>query len=307
VRGFLADDPFRPTKAGTFVRYFMLVAKNAAGEICGVRDGCVLFNQGYGSDQCVIFLARLFMLPAARGTALSLWLRIAPVEIAMQHLADLHDRCLITLPLPDAPEAYFGLRLNLTAEMEYFAQQDRASLARILFYGRGGFRAISPGHVPYAQPDMRPAAQIHATGARPVPLMILVRRIGREQEATMPIDEARVMLQLLYDDFVCQCAPEHLEGNLALVLRRLEHRAQTEDHVELLPLPTGRGNVDRLRALFRTDVLLNHYTDYAETISLEAMSPASSPLDEELSEIARELAARSRRHVYRRRNPRLRR
>lgn len=303
IRGFLLDDPHEPTASGTFVRYFLLVAKDREGNICGVRDGCVLYNEAYATDLSVVYLSRIFMLPAARGTALSLWLRIAPIEIAVSYLHALHTAGSITLPRPDAPAAYFGMRLTLTAEMEYFTPEDRRSLSRILFYGRGGFAAINPDHFPYAQPDVRDPELIRATGSQALPFMILVRRMGREDEATMPIDEARAMMQLLYDDFVCQVAPEHLEQSLAHAARRLEERAKSQDFAELLPLPTGRHNLDRLRALFRKHVLATHYRHVVPLDEEAGQDPADNPrwLDDELSQIARDLAARPRPRVYRRR------
>ena len=64
------------------------------------------------------------------------------------------------LPLPDQPGRYFGVKLNLAAEMEYFSPEDRLSLQRILFYGRGGFDVIDPRHFPYRQPDFRSPEEI---------------------------------------------------------------------------------------------------------------------------------------------------
>ena len=39
------------------------------------------------------------------------------------------------------------------------------------------------------------------TGDRPVPFMLLLRRMGREREARVPLEEARAAMRLLYDDF----------------------------------------------------------------------------------------------------------
>ena len=74
--------------------------------------------------------------------------------------------------------------------MEYFSPDDRLSLQRILFYGRGGFDAIDPRHFPYRQPDFRDPELIKVTQNTPVPFMLLLRRMGRERQARLPIDEA---------------------------------------------------------------------------------------------------------------------
>ena len=90
----------------------------------------------------------------------------------MRYCAELHARGKITLPLPDQPGKYFGMRVDLTAEMEYFAPEDRISWQRILFYGRGGFDAINPRHFPYRQPDFRDPEEIRKTGKVPYGVLI---------------------------------------------------------------------------------------------------------------------------------------
>ncbi|HVY45182.1 MAG TPA: hypothetical protein VHB21_04845, partial [Minicystis sp.] len=187
IRRFLLDDSYEPTENGTFIRYFLLVAKDKEGRVRGARDGSVLVNPAYAPDLCVVYLSHIFMVPEARGTVLSYWLRIAPMEVAVQYLVDLAQLGKIALPEPNAPGKNFGMRIDLAAEMEYFDPEDRTSWQRILFYGRGGFDAINPRHFPYRQPDFRDPEVIRVTGNRPVPFMVLVRRIGRERQATLPI------------------------------------------------------------------------------------------------------------------------
>jgi hypothetical protein len=303
IRQYMRDDPFDPTPSGTYVRYFLLAAKNANGELCGVRDGSVLVNPGYAPDLCVVYLSHIYMFPAARGTVLSYWLRIAPIEIAVQYLLDLHQRGRIQLPAPDAPARYFGMRLDLAAEMEYFSPDDRISWQRILFYGRGGFDAVNPRHFPYLQPDFRDPEEIRRTGNTPVPFMILVRRLGNERAAMMPIEEASSLMRLLYDDFACHCAPEFLENSLQVVLNRLADRAQRKHFVELLPLPTGAKDLGRLKRLYRFAVYQKYYDpevpevrDYlAEVRRRNEGDPAW--LDAQLARIGAELEQRVR-YVY---------
>ncbi|MEQ1500997.1 MAG: hypothetical protein ABMB14_02150 [Myxococcota bacterium] len=304
IREFLRDDPYVPTATGSFLRYFLIVARDRAGRPCGVRDGTVLVNPAYAPDLCVVYLSHLYMLPEARGTVLSYWLRIAPVELAVEFLANLGDRGLITLPEPDAPGRTYGMRIDLTAEMEYFAPDDRISWQRILFYGRGGFDVINPRHFPYLQADFRDPDQIRATGNRPLPFMILVRRMGRERQASMPIDEARSLMRLLYDDFASHCAPEHLATSLQLVLDRLAVRAKTKSTVELFPLPTGPKDLNRLRRLFRYTVFQRYYDraipDVAEYLAgpmRTLLTEHPQYLDEQLAGIARELERRPK-YVY---------
>jgi hypothetical protein len=303
IRQFLLDDAFDPLKSGTYIRYFLIVAKDREGNLRGVRDGSILYNPSYAPDLCLVYLSHIFMLPEARGTVLTYWLRIAPVELAVEYLFELQRRSLVQVPTPDQPGRYFGVKLDLAAEMEYFSPEDRQSLQRILFYGRGGFDAIDPRHFPYRQPDFRDPALIQATGNRPVPFMLLLRRMGRERAARLPLGEASAVMRLLYDEFACFCAPEFLRNSLDLVLARLEERrAQGKQDVALLPLPTGPKNLQRLRRLFRHDVYQRHYPQTPgaeEYMSSTRARLAENPrwLDEELARISAELSATPR-YVY---------
>jgi hypothetical protein len=307
IRQFLKDDSYEPTPTGTYIRYFLLVAKDKQGRIRGVRDGSVLVNPKYASDLCVVYLSHIFTVPEARGTVLSYWLRIAPMEIATQYLRDLHELGKIKLPSPDLPGKHFGMRVDLAAEMEYFSPEDRISWQRILFYGRGGFDAIDPRHFPYLQPDFREPHVVKKTGDRPMPFMVLLRRMGREKHALLPIDEARAVMRLLYDDFACHCAPETLASSLQLVLDRLEERAKKKEFVQLLPLPTGPKNLKRLRKFFRQRVYTKYYPDvpathdYLESGIKKKLRDDPAYLDDALAAISAELEARPA-YVYENRN-----
>jgi hypothetical protein len=305
IRRMLLDDPCAPLPSGSYARFFLLVARDrATGAIRGVRDGRVLINPAYASDLCLVYLSHIYMLPEARGSVLTYWLRIAPLDLAVSYLHTLQQAGKISLPVPDAPGRYFGMRVDLAAEMEYFSPEDKLSLQRILFYGRGGFDVIDPRHFPYRQPDFRDPALVAATGDRPVPFMLLLRRVGREREARLPIDEARAVMQLLYDDFATYCEPTHLASSLDVVLGRLEERrAKGKNDVALLPLPTGANDLKRLRPLFRYDVYRRHYGPAPATDAVlngpVAQAVAANPhwLDEQLARISAELA-KTQRFVY---------
>jgi hypothetical protein len=298
IRKMLLADSTVPLPSGTYARYFLLAARDrATGAIRGVRDGRILVNTAYAPDLCLVYLSHIFMLPEARGTVLTYWLRIAPLDLAVSFLHTLHQGGKIALPAPDTPGRYFGMRMDLAAEMEYFTPEDKLSLQRILFYGRGGFDAIDPRHFPYRQPDFREPALVAETGDRPMPFMLLLRRVGREREARLPIDEAGAVMRLLYDDFAVFCEPTHLVSSLDVVLGRLEERrAKGKSDVALLPLPTGPQDLRRLKPLFRYDVFRRYYgpgpaTDaYLTSGIAETIAKNPGWLDEQLAAIAAELA-----------------
>jgi hypothetical protein len=305
IREMMLEDPIVPMPGGSYARFFLLVARDrATGAIRGVRDGRVLVNPAYAPDLCLVYLSHIFMLPEARGTVLTYWLRIAPLDLAVSYLHLLHQRGKLALPAPDAPGRYFGMRVDLAAEMEYFSPEDKLSLQRILFYGRGGFDAIDPRHFPYRQPDFRDPQRIAETSDRPVPFMLLLRRVGREREARLPIDEAKAVMQLLYDDFATFCEPTHLASSLDVVLGRLEERrAKGKNDVALLPLPTGANDLRRLKPLFRYDVYRRHYGPGSATDAVlngpVAQAVAANPhwLDEQLAKLSEQLGA-TKRWVY---------
>ena len=303
IRRLLLADPYEPTTGGTYFRHFLIVAKDRSGAIRGVRDGAVIVNPSYAPDLCVVYLSHIFMLPEARGTVLTYWLRIAPVEIAVRTLLDLHSRGLIQLPAPDAPGKYFGMQMDLAAEMEFFSPEDPLSLQRILFYGRGGFDVIDPRHFPYRQPDFRDPAEIEVMGERPIPFMLLLRRMARERQARLPISEASAVMRLLYDHFAWYSDPRLLRSSLDIVLERLEERrAKGKEDVALLPLPTGAKNLQRLRRLWRYPMFARHYagvpgTEAYMTAMRERLAANPKWFDQEIARIAAELAAYPR-HVY---------
>jgi hypothetical protein len=302
IRKMLLDDAIIPLSSGTYARYYLVIARDrATGEIRGVRDGRVLVNPDYDPKLCLVYLSHIFMLPEARGTVLTYWLRIAPLDLAVSYLHALHRNGAIELPEPDAPGSYYGMRVDLAAEVEFFSPDDKLSLQRILFYGRGGFDAIDPRHFPYRQPDFREAALIAASGERPVPFMLLLRRVGREREARLPIDEAKALIRLLYDDFALFCEPRYLVTTLDVVQSRLEERrARGKDFVSLLPLPTGANDLKRLKPLFRYDVYRRHYrpsiaTDaYLQSGIAETIAQQPLWYDGKVAAIAAELAKTSR-------------
>jgi hypothetical protein len=299
IRRFLLDDAFDPLPSGTFIRYFLIVAKDKDGNLRGVRDGSVIYNPGWAPDLCTVYLSHIYVLPEARGTVLTYWLRISPVELAIEYLFQLQQKGLVRLPAPEQPGRYFGVKLNLAAEMEYFSPDDRLSLQRILFYGRGGFDVIDPRHFPYRQPDFRPAERIAETGEEPVPFMLLLRRMGRERQARLPLEEAMVTMRMLYDEFACFCTPELLQNSLDLVQSRLdERRAKGKTDVALLPLPTGPRNLQRLRRLFRYDIYRRYYAgvrgteEYLDRIQ-QRLGERPRWFEEELSRLATRLGEQS--------------
>ena len=261
-------------------------------------------NPAYAPDLCLVYLSHIYMLPEGARTVLHLLGAHRAARLAVRYLHATPAPRRSCCRRPTRPGATFGMRVDLACGDGVLHPEDRLSLQRILFYGRGGFDAIDPRHFPYRQPDFRDPKEVAATGDRPVPFMLLLRRVGREREARLPIDEAKAVMQLLYDDFATFCEPNHLASSLDVVLGRLEERrAKGKNDVALLPLPTGAQDLRRLKPLFRYDVYRRHYgpgpgTDaYLKSGIAETIAANPHWLDEQLARIAEELA-KTRRFVY---------
>jgi hypothetical protein len=88
--------------------------------------------------------------------------------------------------------------------------------------------------VAYLQQDFRPAAAIDATGLAPIPLVLIVRRVGAEDETSLPAAEVRAIVAALYGMY-----GQHLrERDMSRLWRHLDGLAAGDGPVELLP-PTA--------------------------------------------------------------------
>jgi hypothetical protein len=84
----------------------------------------------------------------------------------------------------------------LVAEMEPPDPTRPVRLPRLRSYERAGFRKVDPEVAPYAQPDFRELPPGEAP--RPVPLGLVLRRVGREQESHMPAAELAAVVEAIY-------------------------------------------------------------------------------------------------------------
>jgi hypothetical protein len=131
-----------------------------------------------------VFLSHNLVAPAFRRSGLAGWMRAFPVQTARA--------CLAAAGLPaDGP-------VTLAAEMEPLVPDSPDDvLVRLKAYEKAGFRKV--GQIAYEQPDFRPPDVIDATGGpRPLPMSLIVRRVGREHETTITGGEVRDVVESLY-------------------------------------------------------------------------------------------------------------
>lgn len=212
----LAWDPRRPVD-GHALRYEM-IAVLAGDAIVGLRDHTAIVppREPGAPRTAVVHLSHVLVEPPLRGGGLSGWLRALPLQAARA--------CAAAAGGCD--------RITLLGEMEHPDGVTPAVAARIRSYGRAGFVAVDPARVDYQQPDFRPPGAIAATGLRPVPLMLIVRRVGAEDERSVAGAEVRGLVAALYTMFGVHVRREHM----APLWSRLAALPEPDARVELRPL-----------------------------------------------------------------------
>ena len=191
IRDRLAWDPARSVASGRHgsaaLAYELLVLRRGA-EFAALRDHSAvvrLDERGRPVDApVVVHLSHAFVDPKHRGTGLIAWLRSLPLQAAR--------RCAQAVGLPgDAP-------CVLVAEMEPPDPIDVARMARLRSYAKAGFQKVDPGAAPYAQPDFRPPELLAGATPQAVPLHLVMRRVGREHEQTVPAAEVAAIVASIY-------------------------------------------------------------------------------------------------------------
>jgi len=172
--------------AGGFALYYRLFLFLVQGKIAAVRDHTAMVDTR--SPRVIVHLSHSLVSPDWRRTGLAGWLRALPVQTARNCLA--REGCPAGAPI------------TLVGEMERPNPSDPANTVRLLAYEKAGYRVIPPALVDYHQPDFRNPREIDLDGGpRPIPMMLIVRRVGREHETSITGAEARDIASALYGMF----------------------------------------------------------------------------------------------------------
>jgi GNAT superfamily N-acetyltransferase len=186
----LAWDPAKPFAwgpAGRMALAYELLLLRSGGSVAALRDHTAVVRQdarGRALPPVVVHLSHSYVEPPHRGTGLIAWLRALPLQTAR--------RCAREAGAPD------GLPIVLVAEMESPDPGDVPSMARLRSYARAGFQKIDPVAAPYAQPDFRSPGVLAGSEPRAVPLNLVVRRVGREDQQEMPASEVAAVVHSIY-------------------------------------------------------------------------------------------------------------
>ena len=208
IRERLAWDPAQPLAipgasplARAALAYELLVLRRD-GAIAALRDHTAVVRLDAHARPLgrpvVVHLSHALVEPAQRGTGLAAWLRALPLQAAR--------RCARAAGC--AP----GTPVVLVAEMDPPGPESPARLARLRSYERAGFRKLDPDAAPYAQPDFRPPEVLAGVTPEPVPLGLVLRRVGREADDAMPSAEVAAVVEAIYAVYAVHVPAAALDG-----------------------------------------------------------------------------------------------
>jgi hypothetical protein len=200
---------------GCALRYRMMLLK-ANGKIAGIRDHTAIVRDD--RDGVVVHLSHNLIMPEWRRTGLAGWMRALPILTARH--------CLAAQGRPtDGP-------ITLVGEMEHPDPNNLASLVRLKAYEKAGYRKIDPRRVNYLQPDFHSPEEIDDQGGpRPIPLSLIVRRVGCEAETEISGREVRDLAESLYRMY----RAGFREKDMTPLFASLETYPAPETCIELLP------------------------------------------------------------------------
>jgi GNAT superfamily N-acetyltransferase len=209
-------DPAKPEN-GLALLYEMLVITSQE-EVAAVRDHTAIVDVDHPHAPAVVHLSHVLVEKSWRGTGLGAWLRTLPIDTARG--------CMKA-----AGRSEFG-PIVLVGEMEHPC--DASQVTRLRAYERAGFLKIDPARVPYYQPDFRSASEIDSTGLQPIPMALVVRRVGLEDEREITGGEVRGIVSALYRMFEMGFRKQDMAG----LWTQLDERYPKNDEMVSLVPPT---------------------------------------------------------------------
>ena len=171
-----------PRSTGEFLRYELLLLTHDGMPIA-VRDHTAIVDPLF--SHVVVHMSHNLVSAPWRRTGIAGWMRALPIQAARACM----DQSALSDPLP----------VTLVAEMEAADLTDPTRMTRLAAYEKAGYWKVDPQRVPYLQPDFRSPDEIDTAGGPcPLPLCLLVRRVGRENERSISGREVREIADLLY-------------------------------------------------------------------------------------------------------------
>lgn len=197
---------------GCAMRYRMMLI-TSGGKFAAARDHTAIVLDG--EPGAIVHLSHNLVAPDWRRTGLAGWLRALPVTTARNVLAAQNRP-------PDSP-------ITLVGEMEH--PSDAATLVRLAAYEKAGYKKVDPARVGYLQPDFRAHHEIDISGGpRPIPLGLILRRVGREEEDFITGAEVRRIASSLYKMYGTGFRPR----DMAVVHASIESYPPPDEQIRLI-------------------------------------------------------------------------
>jgi len=172
---------------GYGLRYRLMLV-TSGGKFVAVRDHTSIVPKE--EDAAYVHLSHNLVAPEWRRTGVAGWLRALPVQTARHGLA--------ALKKPETSP------ITLVAEMEYPDPAVEATAIRLGAYEKAGYLKVDPSRIAYVQPDFGSPEQIDlAGGPKPLPLTLMVRRVGREADRQITGREVKAIVTALYKMYEC--------------------------------------------------------------------------------------------------------
>lgn len=203
---------------GCSLRYRMMLV-TAEGRFAAVRDHTAIVLEG--EPGVVVHLSHNLVALEWRRSGLAGWMRALPVTTA-RHVLEACKRPM------DSP-------IVLVGEMEYPDPANPATQVRLAAYQKAGYKKVDPSRVSYLQPDFRSPREIDLSGGpKPIPLALIVRRVGRESEDFLSGAEVRRIARSLYRMYAVGFRPQDMKD----LFSSLDHYPALDERIPLIP-PTA--------------------------------------------------------------------
>lgn len=169
-------------RKGAFLRYALVLVTHC-GEFVAVRDHTVIVLED--RPGAVVHMSHNLVAEKWRRSGIAGWMRAIPISTALE--------CLAALKRP------VGSPITLVGEMEHLDPSKPDTKVRLTAYEKAGFKMVDPARISYLQPDFRDPRDIdQSSGPVPVPLCLMLRRVGREAETSVSGAEVLQVVQALY-------------------------------------------------------------------------------------------------------------
>jgi GNAT superfamily N-acetyltransferase len=191
----LGWNPADVSRGFSFMYRMVVVADGE--QLAAVRDHTVILCHDPRHPLALVHLSHVWVDRAWRRTGLAGWMRALPIQTARNALT------AAGLPL-DIP-------IVLVAEMERHEPGNEEQFIRLKAYEKAGFRRADSKRIDYNQPDFRPPGEIDRSGgAQLIPLALMLRLVGREDEDTIASGDLLRIVFALYHMYGLEIRPEDM-------------------------------------------------------------------------------------------------